>query len=224
MTTVLAPHKGPAARTTLTRTTFVARALATAGALVSLPEAIARLALEDAAAAAPDLVTDTLNGLVAFVVPGPDAYSVEQGEATAEPGGIDAFATQALIEGLTFAQPAQPLASIVASLLNLVAQGVDPGSAAGPFASPFSNLPFAEKTVVFDVLEHDESFAQLWSLFGILPSLVAFLAYSEVAVFDPASRTLVGTPVGWTLTSYEGVADGRDAFVGYFENRRKVDA
>jgi hypothetical protein len=212
------------ARSTLTRRTFVARALATAGALVSLPEAVARLGVEDAAAAAPDLVTDTFNGLVAFVVPGPDAYSVAQGESTAEPGGIDAFATQALIEGLTFAQPAQPLASIVASLLNLVAQGVDPGSATGPFVSQFANLAFVEKAAVFDVLEHDESFAQLWSLFGILPSLVAFLAYSEVAVFDPATRTLGGTPVGWTLTSYDGVADDRDAFVGYFENRKKVNA
>ena len=108
--------------------------------------------------------------------------------------------------------------------MNLVAQGVDPESATGPFASQFANLAFAEKAAVLDVLEHDESFAQLWSLFGILPSLVAFLAYSEVAVFDPATRTLGAMPVGWTLTSYEGVADGRDAFVGYFENRRKVDA
>lgn len=211
-------------RATLTRKTFVARALVTAGALVSLPDAIARLGLEEVAAAAPDLVTDTFNGLVAFVVPGPDAYSVAQGESTPEPGGIDAFATPALIEGLTFAQPSQPLAAIVASLLNAVAQGVDPRSASGPFASPFANLPFAEKAVVFDVLEHDESFAQLWSLFGMLPSLVAFLAYSEVGAFDPATRTIAATPVGWTLTEYDGVADGRDAFIGYFENRRKVDA
>lgn len=215
---------GSRSGSTLTRRTFVARALATAGALVALPDAIARLGLDDVAAAAPDLVTDTLNGLVAFVVPGPDAYSIAQGEATAEPGGIDAFATPALIEGLTFAQPSQPLASIVASLLNLVAQGVDPESASGPFASPFANLAFAEKAAVFDVLEHDEAFAQLWSLFGILPSLVAFLAYSEVGVFNLATRSLVGTPVGWTLTSYDGVADGRDAYIGYFENRRKVDA
>jgi hypothetical protein len=214
-------HAGAA----LSRRTFVARAVVAAGALVSLPEAIGRAGLaHDAAAATPDLVTDTINGLVAFVVPGPDAYSVAQGESTTEPGGIDAFATPALIQGLTFAQPSQPLASMVASLLNLVAQGVDAGSATGQFASPFANLSFTEKAAVLDILEHGEAFAQLWSLFGILPSLVAFLAYSEVGVFDPATRTLVGTPVGWTLSSYEGVADGRDAFVGYFENRRRVDA
>jgi hypothetical protein len=206
------------------RRAFVTRALVATGALVSLPDVVSRAGVADAAAAAtPDLVTDTLSGLVAFVVPGPDADSVAQGVSTAEPGGIDAFATPALIAGLTFAQPAQPLASMVASLLNLVAQGVDPG-AAGPFASPFANLAYPETAAVLDVLEHDDAFAQLRSLFGILPSLVAFLSYSEVGVFDPASRTLVGTPVGWTLTSYDGVADGRDAFVGYFENRRKVDA
>src|SRR4051794_39471483 len=102
-------------------------------ALVSVPETPARAGLaEDAAAAVPDLVTDTFNGLGAFVVPGPDPYSVAQGESTTEAGGIDVFATPALIEGLTFAQPSQPLASIVASLLNMVAPGVNPASASGP--------------------------------------------------------------------------------------------
>jgi hypothetical protein len=206
------------------RRAFVARALVASGALLPLPEVIARAGLVDAAAAAtPDLVTDTLNALVAFVVPGPDAYSAAQGVSTAEPGGIDAYATPALIQGLAFAQPSVPLAPMVASLLNLVAQGVNPG-AAGPFASPFANLSFAEKAAVLDVLERDNAFAQVRSLFGILPSLVAFLAYSEVGVFDPASRTVVATPIGWSLTSYDGVADGRDAFVGYFENRRRVNA
>src|SRR3954467_12061351 len=141
-------------RSALARRMFVSRTLATAGALLLLPDAVGRLGLEDdAAAATPDLIADTINGLVAFVVPGPDVYSVAQGESTAEPGGIDAFATPALIEGLTFAEPAERVAPIVASLLNLVAQGVKPGSASGPFASPFANLSFPEKGVVFDVLE-----------------------------------------------------------------------
>lgn len=43
-------------------------------------------------------------------------------------------------------------------------------------------------------------------------------------MYDPRARTLVARPVGWTLTAYDGVADGRNAFVGYFENRRKLDA
>ena len=33
---------------------------------------------------------DTISGLVAFVVPGPDPYSTTQGVTTSEPGGIDA--------------------------------------------------------------------------------------------------------------------------------------
>jgi hypothetical protein len=214
----------PLKRSAFSRGAFVRRTLIAAGALVSVPDAVAGTGLpEDAAAAAPDLDADTFNGLVAFVVPGPDPYSVAQGESTVEPGGIDAFATPALIAGLTFAQPSQPLAATVTSLLNLVAQGVNPGSVSGQFASPFANLSFAEKGVVLDLLERGEAFAQLWSLIGILPSLVAFLAYSEVGVFDPATRTLVATPIGWMLSSYDGLADGRDAF-GYFENRRRVDA
>jgi hypothetical protein len=77
---------------------------------------------------------------------------------------------------------------------------------------------------VLAVLEGDPSFAPLRSLVGVLPALVAFLAYSEAGVFDHATRTLHGRPVGWTLSGYEGVADGRDDFRGYFENRRRADA
>jgi hypothetical protein len=225
---------GPAARApvddtdaaSLTRRTFVARALTARGALVSLPTVLERAGLAEAAAAAtPDLVTDTFNGLVAFVVPGPDAYSVAQGESTQESGGVDGFVTSALIQGLNHAAPSPPdIAGTVATLLNAAAQIVDPASTAGPFAAQFSNLSFAEKAAALGVLENAEPFAQLRSLFGILPSLVAFLAYSELAAFNPATRKLDGTPLGWLLSSYDGVADRRDAFVGYFEDRRKADA
>ena len=47
-----------------------------------------------------DLTRDTLNGLVAFVTPGDDPYSVAQGVATTGPGGIAAGATDAMIETL----------------------------------------------------------------------------------------------------------------------------
>ena len=202
---------------TLSRRAFVARALAATGALAG----VARFAA-GAAAATTDVVVDTFNGFVAYVVPGPDVYSVAQGESTAEPGGIDASATPALVAGLDFSSPG--LSASVAALLNTAAQIVRPDSAAGPFTSAFANLQFAEKPAALAVLGTAEPFAPLRSLFAILPSLVAFLAYSEVGVFDPSTRSLVGTPIGWQLTSYEGVADGRDAFVGYFENRRRVDA
>lgn len=206
----------------LTRHAFVGRIVGLAAALAPLPAVLDRKGwLEDARAAdGVDPVVDTLNGLVAFVVPGPDAYSVAQGESTTEPGGIDAFATPALIQGLDFAQPGA--SANVAALLNGIALAV--GAGAGPFASPFASLSFAQKGAVFQILEGDPSFAPLRSLVGTLPGLVAFLAYSEVGVFDPATRTLAGTPVGWAISSYDGVADGRDELIGYFEDRRKVDA
>jgi hypothetical protein len=208
------------------RRAFVARAAAASGTLLVLPAVLERAGLNDAAAAATtDLVTDTYNGLVAFVVPGPDAYSIAQGESTSEPGGIDAGATPALIAGLNFASPVPPdLAGTVATLLNTAAQLVEPAAATGIFTSPFANLAFSEKAAALALLETADPFAQLRSLFVLLPSLVAFLAFSEVGVFDPRSRTLAARPLGWTLTSYDGVADGRDAFIGYLENRRKVDA
>ena len=59
-------------------------------------------------------------------------------------------------------------------------------------------------------------------LIGILPAICAFLVYSEAGVFDPTSRTLTDTPVGWALSNYQGVADGRDEFRGYLRHRRKV--
>src|SRR5947207_2128317 len=37
----------------------------------------------------PDLLHDTFNGLLAFIVPGPDDYSVAQGVSTIELGGVD---------------------------------------------------------------------------------------------------------------------------------------
>jgi hypothetical protein len=179
--------------------------------------------VEDARAATAAVVDETFSGLVAFVVPGPDAYSVAQGESTADAGGIDAGAVPALIAGLNFAQWFNPTAAeAVAGLLNSVALAVNPSAASGSFGSPFANLSFADKATVFAVLEGDPQFAPLRPLVGTLLGLVAFLSYSEVGMFDPATRQLVGTPVGWTLSSYDGVADGRDDFRGYFEHRRRV--
>jgi hypothetical protein len=208
------------------RRAFLGEILSFAAGLAALPPLLERTGwVEDALAADADLVVDTLNGLVAFVVPGTDEYSEAQGATTEEPGGIDAGATPALIFGLNSVQEFQPtLAASVAAVLNGVAQRVDPDAAVGPFPSPFANLDFADKAAVFEVLEEDPSFAPLRSLAGILPALVGVLAYSEVGVFDPAARALTGRPVGWTLSRYEGVADGRDEFRGYFENRRKADA
>jgi hypothetical protein len=173
----------------------------------------------------PDIVTDTFNGLVAFIVPGPDAYSVQQGVSTPEPGGIAAFASPALIGALDFIQLAPPpfptFGDLVAFILNNVAEVVHPG-VTGPFGSPFANLVFGEKVAVFGALEGGLVDPALVPLGGALPFFTAFTAYSEVGVFNPATGTLVGAPVGWAISGYDGISDGHDEFIGYYDNRRKA--
>jgi len=172
-----------------------------------------------AAAAQFDLVHDTLNGLVAFVVPGPDSYSMHQGVSTPEPGGMAAEITDVLIGTLDGLQPAPPpFSAVVTTILNQVALAINP-AATGPFSSPFARLSFQEKVAVFAYLEADPALAPLG---GALPGLAAFHSYSEAGVFDAQTRTLTGRPIGWEISSYDGVADGRDEFKGYFQNRRSV--
>jgi len=172
-----------------------------------------------AAATTPDLLHDTFNGLLAFVVPGPDAYSVAQGASTVEAGGVDMGVTDLLIATLDESTPFLPqFSATVAAILNGLAQVVNP-SAVGPFLSPFARLSFAEKAAVFQIMDGTDP---LKPLAGVLPAFVAFFCYSEAAVFDPATRSLTGEPIAWELSSYQGVADGRNEFLGYFENRRNV--
>jgi hypothetical protein len=159
-----------------------------------------------------DLLHDTYNGLMAFVVPGHDAYSTHQGVATTEPGGVDAGAIDALIATIDLSTPFVPqFSATVAALLNGVAQLVNP-AAIGPFLSPFAQLSYAEKAIVFQFMDGHPDYKVLA---GVLPALVAFFAYAEAGVFDPATRSLTGTPLGWTLSNYQGVSDGRDEFRGY---------
>jgi len=157
-------------------------------------------------------IDDTFNGFLVFVVPGPDPYSSQQGVRTTEPGAMEANATDVLIETLDDSAPYAPqFSAIVAAILNDLALVVNPAPA-GPFQSHFANLSFGEKAFVIQIMD---SVPALKPLSGILLAFGAYLVYSEAGVFDPASRTLTGTPVGWTLSGYEGVADGRDELVGY---------
>ena len=125
------------------------------------------------------------------------------------------------IRGSNFANPFVPnLADVVAGLLNSTALVVKP-TVTGPFASPFSNLSFADKAQVFAALEGNPASAPLA---GLLPIVVGFLAYAETAVFDPATRTISGRPIGWDLSNYSGISNGSDEFKGYFRNVRKAHA
>jgi hypothetical protein len=171
-------------------------------------------------AATPDLVHDTLNGLLAFIVPGPDAYSQAQGATSGTPGGVDASVAEVLIPTLDLSVPFLPqFSAIVASILNNLAQLVNP-SAGSPFASPFANLKYPEKVAVLQIMDSTDS---LKSLGGVLPAFVAYLSFSDAGTFDRATRTLTGKPVGWAISNYSGVADGRNEFQGYFRNRHKSD-
>jgi hypothetical protein len=173
----------------------------------------------------PNLVEDTFNALIAFVVPGPDPYSVAQGVSTTELGGIDAGVTDALIAVFDLAQPHPPQGPLpsetIAGLLNQVAQKVNP-SAPGSFASPFARLSFAEKTAVFQFLQEDPSMAPYRRLAGLLLFIPAAATYSEGGAFDVKTRRVVGWPVGWAICRYTGAADGRDEFKGYFQGRREA--
>jgi hypothetical protein len=190
-------------------------------ALLQAPEVLSgRGWIQPAQAAEPDLVHVTYNGLLAFVVPGTDPYSVQQDVITDEQGGVDAGITDVLIASMDQAVPFRPNFSVeLAGVLNGVAQEVNQ-SASEPFSAPFANLSFPEKVAVFSVLEGGliPDLRPFAPLAGVLPQFVAFLVYSEAGVFDPNT----GRYLGWDLSNYEGVADGRDEFKGYYQDRRKV--
>ncbi len=58
-------------------------------------------------------------------------------------------------------------------------------------------------------------------LAGALLEFAGFGCFSEFGVFNPATRTLTGTPVGWTQSSYLALApnnrpvEGWNEFKGY---------
>jgi hypothetical protein len=215
--------EGRSAASGTSRRTFLGTALSV-GATAALVQAQAFLRgrswLEVAQAATIGLPRDTFNGLFAFVVPGSDVYSIAQGVSTADLGGVDAGAADVLIATVDASTPFVPSFSTqVAAILNGLAQSVNPTSG-GAFISPFARLSFAEKTVVFEIMDATDA---LKLLGGLLPPFVAFFSYSEAGVYDPATRSLTGIPLGWQLCDYQGVADGRDEFLGYFTRGRNQE-
>jgi TAT (twin-arginine translocation) pathway signal sequence len=221
----------------ISRRTFMAGAGATALATVlgALPDILAqRGLLAEAAAQSADYVTDTLSALVAFILPGNDEYSTAQGTPTSEPGGIAAGTVPVFIDNLDNFVPAAagpakttiPASGGVSTLLNNYALQVNPGASNGPFLSPFARLSFAEKAEVFKRFEADPGLSAQVQEFrfvsGILPGFVAFLAFSEAGVLDPATRQPKSRPVGWQLTNFVGPAEGHAEYKGYYEGRRSV--
>jgi hypothetical protein len=166
--------------------------------------------LEDAYAATPNVVQQTMNGLVAFIVPGRDRYSRAQGTKMRTPGGIEAGATPVLVRTLDRFLPGPlPLSATAATILNEFAAQVTPVNRGWhPFSSAFANLSVARKAQVFQAIEslQAESAGSIRFLLGNLPDLVAFIAY--------------GQPLGKQLTRYAGVADGRKELKGYWQGRK----
>jgi hypothetical protein len=198
-----------------------------------LPEILgARGLVATAEAQSPNLTADTFNGLFAFLVPGDDEYSKQQGRSTGRPGGVAANAVQTFIYDLDRYVPASvfgsqgatvPSSGGVAAMLNSYAVQVNP-LALGPFVSPFARLSFAEKAEVFRRIEADleGTGSEFAFVAGIVPGFATFLAFSETGVFDSARRQVTGRPVGWQLTNYAGPSDGWPEFRGYYQRRRKV--
>ena len=152
----------------------------------------------------------------------PGQTPIRRAQALTSPtlGGVDANVIDVLIETLDLSVPFLPqFSATVAGILNNLAQLVDP-SATTPFQSPFANLKYAEKVAVLQIMDSTDD---LKSLGGVLPAFVAYVCYSDAGTFDPATRTLTGKPIGWTISNYSGVSDGRDEFQGYFHNRRNAD-
>lgn len=202
-----------------TRRNFIADMGLAAAALILFrsTDSIDRGWLATAEAATLDEIRDTLNGLLAFILPGPDQYSVTQGVSTAEPGALAANVTDVLMETVDQSATYLPsFSAVVATVFNDLAGLVNP-TATGPFASHFAHLSFNEKVAVFQIMDSTDS---LKPLIGILPAICAFLVYSEAGVFDPVTKSITDTPVGWKLSNYDGVADGRDEFQGYLRRRR----
>lgn len=200
------------------RRNFMRSGLFTGAALALLNSPWAPL-MKTAEGAALDLLHDTFNGLLAFIVPGPDAYSQAQAVTSPTPGGVDANVLEALIGTLDLSVAFLPqFSATVATILNNLAQLVNP-SALAPFGSLFANLKYPEKVAVLQIMDSTDA---LKSLSGVLPLFVAALCYSDAGTFDPGTRTLTGTPVGWLISNYSGVSDGRDEFQGYFANIRNA--
>lgn len=208
--------------------------LGLAGALAPLPDVLARKGLlAQALAAEADVTKDTLNGLVAFILPGNDEYSRAQGDRTKEPGGIAAGTVPAFIDALDKFVPvsvfgndgaALTASGGVATLLNSYALQVNSAAANGPFLSPFARLSNGEKAMVFQRLESDPQFndTELKFVGGILPGFVSFLAWSEAGVINPKTRRVRKRPVGWRLSRYDGPAEGHAELKGYYQGRKRV--
>ena len=164
-------------------------------------------------------VRETFEALAAYAVPGPDRYSRRQGQRHARPGGVATGGADVLIATLDRFIPARPpFSTTVAAILNAFAP-----ARRGPFASRFANLRFREKRAVLDALA-SSSEEGIRFLGANLAGLAAFACYSEANAYDRRRRRLRRRPLGWRISGYDGLAEGRADLKGYYRGRRRADA
>ena len=188
----------------------------------------------EADVAGDDYTTQAFKALAAYVVPGDDPYSVQQGLTRPGPGGVAAGADRMLRAtydgaiGIGVAPAFQinaPGALGVALVMELFARSrYFWESYSGPYENGFANLRHPLKAQVLGDLDQNVLLdgSPLAYAFGTLITLAAFGSYGEIAVWDPATRRLTGRPVGWDLAQYDGVSDGWPELRGYWKGRTSV--
>lgn len=132
-----------------------------------------------------EVARDTINGLVAFVVPGPDLYSLRQGVTTAEAGGVDADTTDFMLDALDSFVPLHD--QLVGPLVRSLATGLSDGAArtGTPLVLPRRLTGLLDNTV------HtlDEALAPLLTNDVTLPisEVIALLLNTMATWVDPTS-------------------------------------
>ena len=120
----------------------------------------------------PDVIRDTYNALLTFVVP-------ERARTSEEPQTLDQPACEAidaLIAALDSAAPYCPnFAAFLAAVLNNIALGVN-ARAGGPSPSPFARLSLREQGWVFQFMGTDDAMREMST---VLPGCVAYLAHNQ---------------------------------------------
>ena len=209
----------------MTRRRFLRHAGLTAAAMALLqaPQVLSgRGWIQPVYAAKPDLVHDTFNGLLAFVVPGSDTYSKHQGVSTAEPGGVDAGITDVLIASMDQAVPFRPNFSVqLAGILNGVARRSTLGKR--DVLRSIRQIVVPEKGEGLRVSRRRRlRNCALRPLAGVLPQFVAFLVYSEAGVFDPVTAHADRHPARLDALELRGGRGRPRRVQGYYQDRRKV--
>lgn len=206
----------------LSRRQFLARSALVTAAVAAAP-ALLKSRTAHAGVLPQTMITDTLNAVLAFVVPGGDPYSVQQQLTDDQPGGVEANAQLPLEFGLNTAGLAPPpfdsLSELITFALDNVTGFINP-DVTGPFSARFANLSWNEKVGVFSAMESGLAGAELVTLANALLLYTGLVSYSEAGVLNPLTGELIAEPVGWTISGYDGISVGRAEYKGYYRNQR----